>query len=138
MGEQENIKVVQDAYAAFGRNDVPGLLNHMTEDIDWHMFGPQELPTGGPRKGKPEVSRFFKEVGETWNFEKFEPRQFIAQGDMVVALGFYSGTAKSNGRTFGSEFAHVFTVRNGKVVKFREYTDTANLVSALSGSTKRV
>jgi ketosteroid isomerase-like protein len=138
MGEQENIKVVQDAYAAFGRNDVPGLLNHMTEDIDWQMFGPQELPTGGPRKGKPEVSRFFKEVGETWNFEKFEPRQFIAQGDMVVALGFYSGTAKSNGRTFGSEFAHVFTVRNGKVVKFREYTDTANLVGALSGSTKRV
>ena len=136
MSEQENIKVVQDAYAAFGRSDVPGMLNLMTEEIDWHMFGPPELPTGGPRKGKPEVSRFFKEVGETWNFEKFEPRQFIAQGDMVVALGFYSGTAKSNGRKFGSEFAHVFTVRNGKAVKFREYTDTANLVGALSGSTK--
>jgi len=138
MSEQENVKVVQDAYAAFGRSDVPGLLNHMTEDIDWQMFGAPELPTAGPHPGKPEVSRFFKEVGETWSFEKFEPRQFIAQGDMVVALGFYSGTAKRNGRTFGSEFAHVFTVRNGKVVKFREYTDTANMVGALSGSTKRV
>jgi ketosteroid isomerase-like protein len=137
MAEKENIKTVQDAYGAFGRNDIPGLLNYMTEDIDWQTFGPEELPTCGLRKGKPEVSRFFKEVGENWNFEKFEPRQFIAQGDMVVALGFYSGTAKSNGRKFGSEFSHVFTVSNGKVVKFREYTDTANLVNALFGSTKR-
>src|SRR5574341_1151939 len=137
MGEQENIKLVQDAYAAFGRNDMPGLLNHMTEDIDWHTFGPQELPTAGPRKGKLDVSRFFKEVGETWNFEKFEPREFIAQGNKVVALGLYSGTAKSKGGRFGCEFSHVFTLSNGKVVKFREYTDTANLVGALSGSTKR-
>ena len=130
MADQK--KLVQDAYAAFGRTDIPAIINSLTDDIDWHLLGPQELPITGQRKGKPEVSRFFKQVGELWNFERFEPRQFIEQGDDVVVLGYYSGTAKGSGRKFAAEWAHVFTVKNGKIAKFREYTDTANLIAALN------
>ena len=63
MNEQKNIKLVQDAYAAFGRNDIDGILALSSNDIDWHTYGPTELPMGGPRKGKPEVQRF-KGLGE--------------------------------------------------------------------------
>src|SRR5437867_1625839 len=100
MNEQNNVQVVKDAYAAFGRR----------ETIDWQRLGPAELPLAGVRKGKPEVNRFFKQVDELWQFERFEPRQFIAQGDVVVALGFYSGKAKPTGRPFGCEWSHVFTL----------------------------
>lgn len=132
-----NVKLVQDAYAAFGRRDIDALLGFMTTDIDWLFLGPEEIPTGGPRRGQSEVRRFFQQVEETWNFEKFEPRQFIAQGDTVVSLGFYSGKAKPTGRPFASEWAHVFTIRGGKVGKFREYSDTANLLESVTGSTVR-
>ncbi len=130
MADQK--KVVQDAYAAFGRTDIPAIINSLTDDIDWQLLGPTELPIAGLRKGKPEVQRFFKQVAELWNFERFEPRQYIEQGDIVIALGYYSGTAKGSGRKFAAEWSHVFTVKNGKIAKFREYTDTANLIGALN------
>jgi ketosteroid isomerase-like protein len=138
MDENSNPKVVQNAYAAFGRGDVDGILGLLADNVEWQSFGPAELPMTGLRRGKPEVGRFFKQVGETWNFERFEPREFIVQGDLVVALGYYSGTAKGPGRKFAAEFAHAFTVQGGKITRFREYTDTANLAAALSGSTAKV
>ena len=48
----------------------------------------------------------------------FEPREFIAHGDKVVALGHYAWRVKSTGREFGGDFAHVFTMSNGKVIRF--------------------
>lgn len=131
-----NVQVVQEAYAAFQRGDVDGVLSRLNEDIDWQFYGPTELPTAGPRKGKAEVGRFFQQVGQLWNFERFEPRQFVSQGDVVIALGFYSGTAKGSGRSFHSEWAHVFSIKNGKCSQFREYADTYNLIQAL-GQTVR-
>ena len=138
MNEQTNIQLVQQAYAAFGRNDIPGLMSLMTEDIDWQFYGPQEIPTSGQRKGKPEVQRFFQNVADAWEFASFEPKQFVAQGDQVVAFGSYSGTAKGTGRKFDCQWAQMFTVQNGKVVRFREYTDTANLLEAYAGAPMRV
>jgi len=137
MNEQSNVKLVQDAYAAFGRKDINGILERLTDDIDWQLFGPAELPTAGPRKGKPEVKKFFEQVEQAWNFDRFEPRDFVAQGDVVVALGRYTGTSKATRKPFDAEFCHVFTVKNGKAVKFREYTDTANLIAALAPAMSR-
>ena len=130
MDEQKNVQVVQNAYGAFGRGDVDAVLGYLAENIDWQSFGPEELPTAGRRQGKAEVGRFFKQVAEAWNFERFEPRQFVAQGEMVIALGSYAGTSKSTGRKFASEWTHAYTFRDGKATTFREYTDTASLISA--------
>jgi ketosteroid isomerase-like protein len=137
MNEQSNVKLVQDAYAAFGRGDIDTILGLLSNDVEWHLFGPAELPTAGLRKGKTEVKRFFDQVGQLWNFDRFEPREFIAQGDVVVALGHYNGTAKSTRKPFDTEFCHVFTVKNGKAVSFREYSDTANLIGALAPAMSR-
>jgi hypothetical protein len=135
MSEADNTKIVQNAYAAFGRGDVPAMLADMSEDIDWHGVigvGPN-VPTGGPRRGKQQVGLFFKQVGDTVNFTKFEPQEFLAHGDTVVALGHYTGTVKTSGRTFSLDWVMVFTFHAGKVVRFREYTDGAAVTAAYGG-----
>jgi uncharacterized protein len=137
VSQPNTVEVIQNAYAAFKGGQIEALLGMMSDDIDWEFHGPKEIPMTGLRRGKAEVGRFFQQVGATWNFEKFEPRQFIAQGDVVVALGAYGGTSKATGRKFGAEFSHVFTVKSGRVARFREYTDTANLLHALEGSAAR-
>ena len=53
-----------------------------------------------------------------------------AARDKVVALGFYSGSSISTGRAFASEWVMVFTVKNGKVTEFKEFTDSAQLNAA--------
>jgi ketosteroid isomerase-like protein len=61
-----------------------------------------------------------------------QPREFVAQGDKVVAIGHYRATAKATGRTFDSAFVMVFTLREGKVVAFREFTDSAAVNAAFA------
>ena len=94
------------------------------------MYGAgQHVPTSGERRGKAQVGESFKQVAQTVNFSRFEPEEFIAAGDKVVALGHYTATT-SIGKKFNSDFAMVFTVRNGRVVEFQEFTDSAALNAA--------
>lgn len=61
---------------------------------------------------------------------QFEPQEFVAQGDKVVSLGHYTWRTKTTNRDFESDFAHVFTVRDGKIVGFREFMDTVTVARA--------
>jgi len=131
MQEAQNTKVVKDAYAAFGRGDIQGILDTLDDGIVWKgVYGAgSHVPTAGERRGKAQVSEFFKQVAENANFSRFEPKEFIATGDKVVALGHYTATTPI-GRTFDSDFAMVFTFRNGKVTEFQEFTDSAAINAA--------
>jgi len=129
--EQENTTVVKNAYAAFSRGDTSALLAHFSDDIEWlgvYGAGPH-VPTSGERRGKAAVEQFFKQVAENVNFTHFEPREFISTGDKVVALGHYAATTPVNG-SFDSDFAMVFTVRNGKVTRFQEFCNSSAIDAA--------
>lgn len=130
MNEMRNVQIVQQIYAAFGKREVQTLLTFLSDEIDWQLLGPPNIAHAGPHRGRDQVRRFFATVAETLEITQFEPREFIAQSDKVVALGYYAGRVKSTGRQYASEWAHVFTLREGKVIKFREYADTANLAAA--------
>lgn len=70
-------------------------------------------------------------LGTEWEGFSTVPHEFVAQGDSVVSLGQYSGKYKITGKRFSAPFAHVWNLRNGKVVRFRQYTDTAVVQDAL-------
>lgn len=130
MNEMSNVQIVQQMYAAFEKRDVQTLLMLLSDEIDWRLLGPPKIAHAGPHHGREQVRRFFATVAETLDIQRFEPREFIAQDEKVVALGYYAGRVKVTGRQYASEWVHVFTLRDGKVIKFREYADTANLVAA--------
>lgn len=134
MGEQENVRTIEEFYAAFGRGDVPSLLNALAEDVDWRHPRADDIPWGGNRRGRDEISSFFAAVAQTIDVEKFEPREFVAKDDRVIVFGHEQMRVKSNGLTYGVEFTHAWTLRGGKIIRFQEYTDTATLVEALRGS----
>ena len=131
MQEAQNTKVVQDAYAAFGRGDIQTLLTYLADDIIWTaVYGAgSHVPTSGVRRGRPAVAEFFKQVAENVRFSQFEPKEFVATGDKVVALGRYKATTPIN-KGFDSDFAMVFTLRNGKVTHFQEFCDSAAINAA--------
>ena len=130
--ESRNVEVVQNAYAAFLRGDVEGVLALVDDNVDWHGVKGTEgvAPHSGPRKGRAAVQEFFRQVAESTEFTRFEPREFIAQGDQVAVVGEYSARVKGTGRSIASDWVMVFTLRDGRVVRFREWTDSAQLVRA--------
>ena len=134
MSEQDNIRTVQGAYSAFQKGDIQGLLGMLTDDVEWITPGPPDIvPTAGTRRGPDGVAQFFSTLSETDDVEVFEPQEFIAQGDKVVALIKCRTRVKSTGRAVDDELVHIFTVRDGKIKRFREYFDTAAAVEALRG-----
>ena len=134
MSERTNADVVQRGYEAFGRGDIPALLDLLTDDVEWTLQGPSVIPFAGTRHGHEGVSEFFSVLGETLDFEQFEPREYVAQGDTVVVVGFERSLSRATGRTIEQEWAHVNTLRNGKIAKFRAFEDTGAYVGALEPS----
>ncbi|MES2070119.1 MAG: nuclear transport factor 2 family protein [Pseudomonadota bacterium] len=118
-------EVVQQAYAAFGRGDVPAILELVADDIDWELVGPKSLAYAGPRRSRSEVGAFFAALAAADNITVFEPREFIEAGEHVTVLGRSQATALDTKREYATEWAHVFTVKNGKVTRWRGYSDTA-------------
>jgi ketosteroid isomerase-like protein len=129
--DARNTQVVQDAYAAFARADIPALLALIADDVVWKgVYGAgAHVPTAGERRGKAAVAEFFTQVAASISFSRFEPREFVATGDTVVALGHYTGTS-STGAAIDSDFAMVFRLRAGRIAGFQEFCNTAAIDAA--------
>lgn len=137
MGDQHNLEVVRGGYEAFGRGDIEGLISRLSDDVTWMTPGPGDLPTAGNRRGPDQVRDFFRIISELFEFETFEPHTFLVQGDRVVVLGDDEVRLKSSGEALQESWAHVFTLKDGKIVEFREYLDTAALVAAMKKAQAR-
>jgi ketosteroid isomerase-like protein len=138
MPEPQNVDVVQEAYAAFGRGDIPGLLSLLDADIPWVTPGPSDLPTAGRRRGHAAVGEFFTTLVTMADITRFEPQDFIAQGDKVVVLGEETAVIKATGATLENRWVHIFTVSGGKIVAFEEVFDATPIVSELRSAAARL
>src|SRR4051812_47362960 len=109
MSELENTKIVQEAYAAFLKGDIQGVLASLTDDVEWVTPGPVGmLPTAGTYRGKDGVVKFFEILGESEQIEVFEPKEFIAQGDNVVATVRYRMRPRATNIPMEDELVHIF------------------------------
>jgi hypothetical protein len=127
MSIQENVQIVKDAFAAIGRGDMQGLLALSAEGIEWII--PGEWPLAGTHRGHAGVADLFQKASEMVETST-EPREFVAQGDRVLVVGFSRGRVKATNRTFEDHWVFAITVRNGKVTNIREYIDTLALARA--------
>ena len=120
---EENIAFVRGVYDAFGRGDVDAVLGAFAEDIDWQEA--EGMPYEAQRGPQAVAENIFGPV--TTDIEGFSaaPEEFYAGGDEVVAIGRYTGTAAESGKPLDIPFVHAWTVRDGKIHRFRQYTDTA-------------
>ena len=134
---QQNIGLVQSGYAAFGRGDIPTFLSLLDANVEWKTPGTSDLPTAGTRRGPAQVGEFFGTLVSIIDFEHFEPTSFIADGDKVVVTGHEKFKVKATGKAIAGEWCHVFTVRNGKIVAFQEFLDTAALAAELKTAEAR-
>jgi ketosteroid isomerase-like protein len=98
MSEQENTGLVQQAYGYFLSGDIPAVLDLLSEDVEWLVPEVEGVPGRGKWHGREQVGQFFQTLDDTEEARQFEPREFVAQDDKVVALGHYVWHVKSNGR----------------------------------------
>ena len=128
MSEQENLEVVRNVYAAFGRGDLEGILALLDPQVSWRTPGPPDLPTAGLRRGIAAVREFFGLLLSRFDIQDFRPADFLAQDDKVVVIGTSREGPKGTGRLVDFRWVHVFRIGNGKIVEFEEPADVSALV----------
>ena len=133
MSTEANIQIAKKAYADFGRGDIAAILAVLDDNVEWTTPG-EGVPTAGTRRGKAEVAKFFQTVAETWDFQAFEPRDYIASGDQVAVCGSYTATARSTGRQITSRMGDGLETprRQGDAI-FRSIRIRQRCVGAVTG-----
>lgn len=129
-----NIEFVQSLYAAFGRGDLEAIAAAMAPDIRWEIVGrPEDYPTFGERVGPQAVLEFLGLVGQLHEVLAFAPETFHADGDTVVVTGRETWRVRASGREVEAPWVQIFTLCDGQVAAFREFTDTARFALADRG-----
>lgn len=124
------LSTIQNAYAAFGRGDIPGLLNLLAPDVSWQFIGDRRAPYTGRFRGPGQVGEWVTMVATVDGIQAFEPREFLVGPDHVTVVGFERTQALPNGRVFESEWIHVWQVRDGRISRFTGILDTEAAAAA--------
>lgn len=125
-----NKQLIMAGYEEFGRKDIDALLNRYTDDVEWIGFDVPGVPFSGAWHGKDGVRDFFSRLAASMDVLRFEPKTVIAEGDRVVVLGQARWLVRSTGREVASDWTHVFQLREGKVCRFQNFSDTAQMAEA--------
>jgi uncharacterized protein len=126
----KNADLIRHVYDAFARGDVPTVLAALDPAVSWTEA--EGFPYAGTYVGPDAVlNGVFMRLGTEWEGFEALPDEFVDGGDTIVALGFYRGTYRATGRPMRAAFAHVWHLRDSKVIKFVQYVDTRKVAEAL-------
>lgn len=125
------VTTVRRFYDALGRGDVSAVLSLLDAQVEWTEA--ERFPYYGGTWNGPQavLDNLLKPLASDWDRFSAKAHEFVAEGDRVVSIGTYSGTFKKTGRSFSAAFAHVWTVRGDKLVRFDMHTDTAKVLEAM-------
>ena len=128
-----NVQIVKDGFNDFLTGNIPGVLGRFADEFSFTVPGAPEVPYAGTKRTTEELAGFFQGLDENVTLSVFEPREYIATGDKVVAVGHYEGQVKRSGHPFASDWVMVWTLRDGKVTEFREFSDPTELKKGFVG-----
>lgn len=126
------LDVVQRLYAAFSTRDRTVILGVLHPDVEWVQN--DGFPGGGRHVGSTHVlDNVLSQFRREWEDFGAHVAEWIedSAGECVIAIGEYRGRNLRSGRTVRAAFAHVYEVDAGRVVRFRQFTDTAEFRRAM-------
>lgn len=126
-----NVTIIKGLYKAFAEGDMDTITAVITPDVEW--IESEGIPYGGRFAGRDAVfAGVFGKIATEWDNFTASVDEYIDAGDRVITLGYDSGTYKATGKHMSAATASIWTLKDGKVVKFVQYIDTLQVVSALN------
>ncbi len=126
-----NLNIIADHYSASACQDLTSMMADVAPDVRWtEMAG---FPCAGTWVGAEQiVEHVFKALGSEWSDYRFELAELIDAGDRVVGVGLYSGTYRKTGKSMKARVAHIWRLKDGKIIQFEQFTDTLFVAQAMN------
>jgi ketosteroid isomerase-like protein len=134
----DHLATVAAIYEAFGRGDIPAILEHVSDDVQWEGWADNTAQKTGvpwmlPRRGKSGALEFFQVIAEKLDIQEFNVLSIMSGGDQVAAEFVLEAKLKDGRGGYRDEEMHLWTFdAAGKVTRLRHYTDTAKHIAAWS------
>ena len=135
----DHLATVGKIYQAFGQGDIPTILTHMADDVQWEAWADNSAQKAGvpwlqARQGKDGVLAFFQVLGGM-PVKDFQILSLMAGGNQVAAEFVIEVEVPATGGHYRDEEIHLWTFNEaGQVIRLRHYTDTAKHIAAATGN----
>ncbi|OXA85713.1 nuclear transport factor 2 family protein [Flavobacterium hercynium] len=126
-----NIEIIKSTYEGkTSEENGQNLAQYAAEDISWTEA--KGFPYAGTYIGLENITKnVFSRLGSEWIDYKFTPEDYLASGDKVVAYGTYTGIYKITGKSFIARVAHVWKLKDSKIISFEQFVDSQTVNDAL-------
>ena len=134
MSENATRATVTKLYDAYQRRDFECIVAMLHEDIDWVIYGPIDVfPFAGLRRGREAVLQALAAIGEVYLLESYQPEVIVVDGDRAAVMSDVSFKQRATGRTLRFRLANFLRIKDGKLIEFREFADSFDLVEQALG-----
>lgn len=128
----KNNQIIDNMYKAFGTGDIPTVLGGMDPNIEWNEAESNRLADGNPYIGPDAILNgvFARLVADHEYFKLADIELHEMSNNKVLATLRYDAKNKETGKAYNAQVAHLWTLKDGKVVAFQQYVDTKKLADA--------
>ena len=138
MGEEaRNVEFLKQAYKLWHDSkggSVEQWMSHVAEDVRFGSIAGGEAPLGftAPKSKREAVRDYFNGLLAEFEMIHYTVHDYVAQGDMVFVRCTTSWKNRKTGNTFETPKADFWRIRDGKIVEFYEYYDTAAVINSMA------
>jgi ketosteroid isomerase-like protein len=128
-----NVAVIDGLYQAFAKGDIPAALAPMSADIVWNEAEGSPYADNNPYIGPDAVlNGVFARIGAEWEYWNLTDIQlYNMSNNKVLATLRYDAKHKTTGKKLNAQTAHLWTMQEGKIIGFQQFTDTGQAVGAV-------
>ena len=119
-----NLEIIKSTYEGkTSEENGKNLAKYVAKNISWTEA--KGFPYAGTYIGLESITKnVFSRLGSEWIDYKFISEDYVTGEDKVVAYGTYSGTYKQTKKYFEARAAHVWKLKDGKIIGFEQFVDS--------------
>ncbi len=134
MAGSDTRALVRELYDAYERRDFVGVAALIHDDIDWMIYGPVAVfPFAGARKGRDAVLQAMAAIAESYALESYRREIVIVEGERAAVMSDVAFTQRKTGRIMRFRLANFLRFQDGRVIEFREFANTFDVVEQALG-----
>lgn len=134
MVEHDTRATVDELYSAYGRRDLDRIAGLLHDDIDWVIYGPIDVfPFAGLRRGRTSVLQAMAEMAKVYALEQHQAEVKIVDGDRAAVMADVGFRQIASGRLLRFRVANFLRIEGGRLIEFREFADSFDLVEQAIG-----
>ena len=130
MSVEDNVALMRSLYEAYSRKDPAPLFENLGEAVQFHFVAhPDHFTFAGSHAGKDGVQRALELIAREYDWLVYQARDFIAEGDRVVALTDGVIQHRASGKELPMRMVDIIRIEDGRIVEFTEFFDSAAMLA---------